>query len=96
MAHFGPLWLALEQSWCLWVCHLAANLSQWVYNKAQVPLEVKSATTLDLSGSNQFMSYAQGLCHSFQGCALPLPSCFTSAPSMALLPHPLGSVNPET
>ena len=41
------------------------------YNEAQGPLEVELPATLDLVGSNQFLSYPQWLCHSFKGCALP-------------------------
>ena len=55
---FGLLKSALELSQCLWMCHLAyANVLQWVYNEADGPLEVGSSATLDLTGSNQFMSY---------------------------------------
>ena len=40
-------------------------------NEAQGPPEVESSTILDLIGSDKFMSYLQGLCHSFEGGALP-------------------------
>ena len=35
--------------------------------------ESQSYTVLDLVGFNQFMLYPQWLCHSFKGCACPLP-----------------------
>ena len=34
---------------------------------------------LDLAGSDQFVSYPQGLCHSFRGCALPSSLLFRSS-----------------
>ena len=71
----GLLWMALELSWHLLVCHLAhANLVQWAYNEAQGLLEVDSSALLDLTHSNQFLSYPQWLCHSLKDSALP--SCF--------------------
>lgn len=74
---FGLLWLAPELSWHPRVCH-SANALQWAYNEAQSPLEVKSYTILDLVGSNQFLSYLQGLCHSLRVVLHPLPSCCSS------------------
>ena len=45
----GSLWFAFglvmtkKKSWHLWVCHLEyVNILQWIYNKAQGLLEVKS------------------------------------------------------
>lgn len=40
-------------------------------NEAQGTLKVRSTAIVDSFDSNQFLSYLQGLCHSFKGCALP-------------------------
>ena len=53
---FGFLWLVSELSQHWWVSHLDANVLQWAYNEVHSQLEVKSATILELPGSNQFMS----------------------------------------
>ena len=53
---FGLCWLTSELSWHLWVCHSDANVLQWAYSKTQCLLEVTSSSTLDLVGSNQFLS----------------------------------------
>ena len=54
------------------MCRLASVLIlQRVYNEAQGLLEAESSAILGLVGSNQFMSYPQGLCQSFKSCALP-------------------------
>ena len=39
-----------------WLCHLGANVLQWVYNEAPVSLEAESSVILDLDGSDQFLS----------------------------------------
>ena len=51
---FYLLWLPSVLSWCWWVCHLGANVSQWAYNKAQDLLEFNSSTILDLVGLTSF------------------------------------------
>ena len=44
---FGLWWLALELAWRWRVYPLANNVLQWMYNKAQSPLEVENCTNLD-------------------------------------------------
>ena len=46
---FGLLGSALELSWHTWVCH-SANVLPRAPNEAQVSLEDKSSTVLDLVG----------------------------------------------
>ena len=67
-----------------WNCHgpfgmyLDAKALQWVYNKAQSLLEVKSSAIMDLVGAKQFMSYPLGLMSFFQRLSLAPSLLFQS------------------
>ena len=58
---FDLLWSASELSWRLWVCHLTCCWITVSVYKAQGLVEADSFATLDLVGSNQFMSCPQWL-----------------------------------
>ena len=57
-------------SWCI--------ILEWAYSEAHSLLEVEPPAILDLVGSNQFLLYPQGLCHSFKGCVLTPSLLFQS------------------
>ena len=57
-----------------WLCHLDANVLQWVYNKAQGPREVQPYAILSLMHSKKVISYPQRLL--LKAVLCPLPSGF--------------------
>ena len=69
---FWPLWLALELSWCLGVCHLACwcvtvSVSWGLRSSGSQLVRLPSWTYLVLIS----LCHVLGLCHPFKGCALP-------------------------
>lgn len=65
----------------LQVCYLAQHVLQWVYNEAQVLLEITSSTILDLViGANQFLSCPIAMLGLFKGCAPALSLLFHFQP----------------
>ena len=65
---------ASEQSWCLWVCHLAFwCVTMSVYTEAQGLVEVNLSTILDLFGSNQFTSWPWAMSFFYTLCPAAFP-----------------------